>query len=125
MLLTAELKPFEVAVSVLNEIVSAENSQVDQLLSMSARLYRVRPHLSPLFDSSMARVMTVDTYLAAYLTLFRHRVRTAEQIFSRIESAEEQIHSGQVSGRARYELRDSLRMSAKQLEVVKFLVETF
>ncbi len=76
MLLIGELKAFVVAAQVLSETGSVDSTTPrDELLRQAVQLKRFRPHLSPLFDSSMARVMTVDTNLAAFLRFFQFHKR--------------------------------------------------
>lgn len=116
MLLSGELKPFEVADQVLSEIGSVESTTPqDELLRYAVQLKRFRPHLSPLFDSSMARVMTVDTNLAAFLRFFQFHISGAEQCFARVETAERLLHAGQGSRFTQQELKNDLTLAAKKI----------
>ncbi len=116
MLLIGELKPFVVAAQVLSETGSVNSTTPqDELLRQAVQLKRFRPHLSPLFDSSMARVMTIDTNLAAFLRFFQFHISEAEQCFARIETAEQLLHAGQGSTFTQQELLKDLTLAAKKI----------
>ena len=80
MLVVGNLVQIRSAYEALTELAKENKiSEQEYALWFSDRLVTMRPLLSPLFDSSMTRIMPSDTYLAAHLTLF-HRIYQEVQI---------------------------------------------
>ena len=72
MLLIGDLAEVRNASEVLTEMSEKRDMTADKKARwITDKLLKGRPLLSPLFESSMARVIPVDNYLAAHLTLFK------------------------------------------------------
>lgn len=71
MLLSIDLTSVQAAKAALDERIEHKQIKPDEVPSwITTKLMNSRPKLSPLFDTSMARLMPVDDYLSAHLALF-------------------------------------------------------
>jgi hypothetical protein len=70
-LLSIDLTSVQAAKAVLDERIEKQIKPDEVQNWITDRLMNSRPRLSPLFDTSMARLMPVDVYLSAHLALFR------------------------------------------------------
>lgn len=79
MVVVGDLAAVRVAYEALNSLAETENiEEKDFPLWFSDKLVSSHPKLSTLFEASVARLMPVDVYLAAHLSLF-------QRIYSQIE----------------------------------------
>ena len=80
MLLIAELMNVRIAFETLIALAEKENiSEDDYPFWFAGKLTGSFPKLSPLFEASIVRMMPINTYLAAHLTLF-HKIHTKLQM---------------------------------------------
>lgn len=111
MILIGEMRPFFVAIQVIKENFKAGvGKSQDEILHATNHLLFLRPKLSPLFYTSMPRIMTVDRYLASHLAVFRSLISDSEQMVSRIEQAKQMILAGRgMSEEEEEEIRATIR----------------
>lgn len=80
MLLVGDLAEVRTASEVLREMSEKKDMSADDKGArwITNMLLKRRPSLSPLFESSMVRIMSVDDHLAAHLILFKKIFRSAD-----------------------------------------------
>ncbi len=79
MLLVGDLAEVRNASEVLREMSEKKDMVSEEKARwITAALVKGRPSLSPMFESSMARIISVDKYLAAHLILFKKIFMGAE-----------------------------------------------
>jgi len=85
MLITSDLISIKAADRSLTELAKEKKvDDKDYPMFLAGRLVASRPRISPLFEGSVARLMPVDTSLAAHLDLFTFIYRDIEHILDRI-----------------------------------------
>lgn len=72
-LLISDFVVFKEAVASAEKNIPLETREDKRLLEITRNLVKLRPGVSPMFDSSMVRVMSVDNRLDAHLTLFKSK----------------------------------------------------
>lgn len=90
-LLVGDLMKVKAAWEALSEFygegkLDGEKVDVPMMAMIIDRLIQARPILSPLFESSMARISVVNYDLAAHLRLFHESYSQADRILSRLEA---------------------------------------
>jgi hypothetical protein len=74
MLIISDLAAVKIAYETLTALATKQNIPEDQYpIWLAERLSYSFPKLSPLFEASIVRMMPINTYLAAHLTLF-HKI---------------------------------------------------
>jgi hypothetical protein len=92
-LLIGELIRIQEIVADVESKTNITTDQKNHLLAEHLCHFRVR--LSPLFDASIARVLNIDVYLAATLTLASSFIRDMEPLIERLSLDVEALHRGE------------------------------
>ena len=88
MLLTLDITLVLAAMEALEEMIKNDEVKVeDEPEWVADRLMKARPKLSPLFETSMVRVMSLDNYLSAHLSLFKTIYSRVMEMVERLERA--------------------------------------
>jgi len=93
MLVAANLTAVEVASEALADLANeAQIPEAEYPLWFSDRLLALHPSLSVLFESSLVRIMPVDTSMAAHLSLFHTIYTKVEVILARLSEDIKHFH---------------------------------